>query len=248
MLKTVPSYSNVMSVSSAKNSFSSATTSAGVSFSEIAVKPRMSANMTAARLRTCVCPRREFAQLRIRQDLVGELGRDVAAERRADQLALLNFLRQLLGGQLPARGAYAQQRMDPHQELFAPDGMGQKVVDSRLEGGEPLLRGSRDRQQRQQHRRRIRLEQAADHGQRLCILLRLDHEQIRRAACDARDDLLGRHDVIDDEVGAVDEARKQIAACGARADHQRAKRGRHPPEPPNRRLAGPARQLLLLNS
>ena len=56
MLKTVPSYSNVMSVSSAKNSFSNATTSTGVSFSEIAVKPRMSANMTAARLRTCVCP------------------------------------------------------------------------------------------------------------------------------------------------------------------------------------------------
>jgi hypothetical protein len=56
MLKTVPSYSNVMSVSNAKNSLSNPTTSTGFSCSEIAVKPRMSANITAARARTCVCP------------------------------------------------------------------------------------------------------------------------------------------------------------------------------------------------
>ena len=133
---------------------------------------------------------REVAQLRIGEDLVGELRRDVAAERGADQLALLNLLRQLFGGQLPARGAHAQQRMDSHQELFASDRVRQKVVDARFERRQPLLRRFRDREQRQQHRRGIRLEQAADHGQRLGIVLRIDDEQVRRAPRDARDELL----------------------------------------------------------
>ena len=108
------------------------------------MKPRMSANMTAARRAHLRLREREVAQLRIGEDLVGELGRDVAAERGADQLALLHLLRQLLGCELPARGAHAQQRMDSHQELFAPDRMRQKVVDARLERRQALLRRFRD--------------------------------------------------------------------------------------------------------
>ena len=74
------------------------------------MKPRMSANITAAHCALRL-PEHEFAQLRTRQDPIGELGRDVASERGANLLALLHFLRQLLGGQLPTRGAGTQQRM-----------------------------------------------------------------------------------------------------------------------------------------
>jgi hypothetical protein len=124
--------------------------------------------------------------LRISKDLVGELRRDVAAEGRADQLALLNFLGELLRRELPAGRAHAQQRVHSHQEFLAPDRMGQEVIDSSLECGHALLRRLRDRQQRQQQRRRIGLEQTADHGEGRRVLLGVDDEQVRRAAGNAR--------------------------------------------------------------
>ena len=51
ILNTVPSYSNVIAVRQAKNSFNNSTTSVGGKRSEMPVKPRISANSTAASVR-----------------------------------------------------------------------------------------------------------------------------------------------------------------------------------------------------
>ena len=69
-----------------------------------------------------------------------------------------------------------------------------------------------------------------------------------RAASHARQHLLWRHDIVDDDVGAVDEAREQVTARGARADHQRTIRGGHPRKPLEPAAGGASRQLLLLSS
>ena len=81
--------------------------------------------------------------------------------------------------------------------------MGEEVIDAGIERGEPLLGGSREPQQRQQHRRGIGFEHAADHGS---AAIRIDREddQVRRTTRHACDDFVVRNDIVDHDVGAFE--------------------------------------------
>jgi hypothetical protein len=78
--------------------------------------------------------------------------------------------------------------------------MRQQVIATCIEHGHALPSRAADHEQWQEHRHRIRFEQAAAFDQRVEILIEREDDDVRCATRDACDHLIVRHDIVDLDV------------------------------------------------
>ncbi len=204
MWKIVPSWRNVISVSSEKYSFSSSTTASGDRRSAMLVKPRRSANSTTG-VRTQVCAGEQgVAEVAVFENAIRQSRREITAEHLAQIIAAANLFAQLARGD-SRRVALARTRVS--MRAWSSSRLTSPETKSSAPAASAATRSREDQAEDhdgQQHCTRVLLERPAQHEGRLGRI-RVHEDHVGRELIDATDGLLRRLNFADDEgpIGVV---------------------------------------------